>query len=333
MSRPLSVFQRQPKKQSQNRSQRRPSVPKNTAARKDREKSTSCVRREGECVFLVIWYGHSCLESLKTQNPLKKSYPSNPAQTNEELGSRADLISYVASLLGGVDGSLTTSPLYRVCIRKSQQQQQQFAPAVADSTPFWFIMASLEEISELLDRKLSEFDNKLGKRLSELLDNKLEKKLSELLDKKLAPLQRTVGSLVETNMRNDAKMMFGNAFAKKFLIRSLHEDAVHLIAKASFKNLTPGAVNERPAAANRLAEKANEFAIPLVEAFCSSFDKKYKTDVNSSKVTDATAALNDGYYHKCLRLLIHASKIGDSTPADVLMHLRDSRKRLQNYWR
>ena len=126
-------------------------------------------------------------------------------------------------------------------------------------------------------------------------------------------------------MPNDAKIMFGNALAKPFLIRSLH-DAVHLIAKASFKKLTPGAVNERLAAASKLAEKVQELAIPLVKAFCSTFDQKYKTDVNSSKVTDATAALNNGDYHKCLGLLIHASKIGDGTPADVLMHLERLKK-------
>ena len=92
----------------------------------------------------------------------------------------------------------------------------------------------------------------LDKKLSELLDKKLDplqRTLGSLLDKKLDPLQRTlgsqqrtlgslqrsVGSLVETYMPNDAKIMFGNALAKPFLIRSLH-DAVHLIAKASFKN-------------------------------------------------------------------------------------------------
>ena len=85
----------------------------------------------------------------------------------------------------------------------------------------------------------------LDTKLSELLDKKLDplqRTLGSLLDKKLDPLQRTlgslqrsVGSLVETYMPNDAKIMFGNALAKPFLIRSLH-DAVHLIAKASFKN-------------------------------------------------------------------------------------------------
>ena len=90
--------------------------------------------------------------------------------------------------------------------------------------------------------------------------------------------------------------------------------------------MTPGTVNERLAAASKLAEKAKEFVIPLVKAFCSSFDKKYKTDVNSSKVADATAALNNGDYHKCLGFLIHASKIGNGTPADVMMYLERLKK-------
>jgi hypothetical protein len=111
-------------------------------------------------------------------------------------------------------------------------------------------MVTLEEISTLLDKKFDDRDNKLDKKLDDR-DNKLDKKLDDRdnkldkkLDDKLAPviselgrvsselgrvsqtvdrLSQTVGALVEANMRHEARKMFGESFAKHFVIRSLHD--------------------------------------------------------------------------------------------------------------
>jgi len=115
--------------------------------------------------------------------------------------------------------------------------------------------------------------------------------------------------------------MFGVSFAKPFLIRSLH-DAVHLVTKAKFKELTPDAVNERLKAAELLAEEAKKFAIPLAKAFLLSFDANGYGDTTLAK-----KAFGEKDYCKGLGLLIgEAKKNADDVPANVGFFLQRLKK-------
>jgi len=115
--------------------------------------------------------------------------------------------------------------------------------------------------------------------------------------------------------------MFGASFAKRFLIRSLH-DAVHLVTKAKFNGLTPDAVNERQAAAQMLAAKAKDFVVPLVKAFLVSFASK-----NYGDTTRANEEFDRGNYRTCMGILIGTAKGNpDNVPVDVSRKLERLKK-------
>ena len=86
------------------------------------------------------------------------------------------------------------------------------------------------------------------------------------LNKDVQGLTTSLGAQNERYVRKMAENMFGRSFAKPFLVKRLH-DVVHLVTKAKYGSLQPDAAEERMQVADKLAARAKEFAVPLVEVF------------------------------------------------------------------
>lgn len=163
-------------------------------------------------------------------------------------------------------------------------------------------MATIEQISTLLDAKFALLDAKFAP-----------------VNAKLSLLSQTVGSLVEANMRDEARRMFGESFAKNFVIRSLY-DAVHLLTKAKFAGLVPSAVRERSDAAIRLARTARTLAIPLAKAARLSYTKRLGT------VESAEEAFDEGDYSKALGILISQARLSAGDSSNIVLFLKRIKK-------
>lgn len=142
----------------------------------------------------------------------------------------------------------------------------------------------------------------------------------EPINDRLVRINDRLGALVESDVRKTAASMFGDSFAKPFLIRSVH-DAVYLVSKAKFEVLRPDAYVERQKAAEKLAKKAADYVAPLVRAFLASFEKDY------GKVAEAKEAVNNKDYSKCLGMLIReANKEGSKVTYNVKEKLERLKK-------
>jgi hypothetical protein len=167
-------------------------------------------------------------------------------------------------------------------------------------------MATLEEIGQLLDEKLSP----LRKDVARMSGN------VERMSGDLTWLTRSSEVLVEALMRKEAGEMFGASFSKRFLIGSLH-DAVHLLTKAKFGGLTPSATDKRLDAASKLADKAKTLAIPLAQAFLESFTSNYGELVPRAAIESAKRAYENRYFNKGLAILVGLAKTTDNIPKNV----------------
>jgi hypothetical protein len=160
-------------------------------------------------------------------------------------------------------------------------------------------MATIEEIGQLLDEKLSPLREEVTR-----LSGDVER------------LTRSSGILVEASICKEAGAMFGASFCKRFLIRSPH-DAVHLLTKAKFGGLTPSAIDKRQDAVNKLADTAKTLAIPLAQAFLESFTSNYGELVPSVGIESAKRAYENRDFNKGLGILVGLAKTTDNIPKNV----------------
>ena len=135
-------------------------------------------------------------------------------------------------------------------------------------------------------------------------------------------IKRSVSGLVENALRNEARTLFGESFAKSFLVRSLN-DAVHLLTKANYKDLKPSSSEGRNQAAEKLAKKAQLFVVPFAEAFLTSFDVHYSGGLKDpgKMMQEVKDAYKEQHYKTGLRKLIGLAKSSDKIPKDIVFFI------------
>ena len=140
--------------------------------------------------------------------------------------------------------------------------------------------------------------------------------------KDINDIKRSVSGLVENALRKEARKLFGESFAKSFLIRSLH-DAIHLLTKANYKDLKPSSLDSRTQAATKLAKKAQLFVVPLAEAFLTSFDAHYSGGLNDpGKMMQAVKdAYTEHHYKTGLGKLIGLARSSDKIPKEIAFYI------------